>query len=88
MMHYVVLDGNKTSEYSRGRVSGIIYALTGMPKKGYAWRVTDDGCCWEHGFDCDIATRDTITQAINKLYPDAILKVRTNLGGYGKLEES
>ena len=75
-MYEMLIEGMATSEYIRGRISGIIYALSGMPKKGYGWRVEADGRDW---FLCFNATEDqkrSIVECIETLYPKAFMGVR------------
>ena len=71
----IVIDGTKVSDYIRGRISGMIYVLTGQPEKGFAWRtVAGHG----HWIMLVLATEEqiaAITDCVKKVYPEAILAV-------------
>ena len=73
MEHLIMLVSDvNLNDYIRGRISGIIYALSGMPEEGYGWmRDADNGnelLC----FDCTEEQYTAITATINKLYGDLI----------------
>lgn len=77
MVNYIVLDGYKTTDYIRGRISGMIHVLAGMPDKGFAWLVTDDYSSWRLAFEGDDQLCQTVVEAVNRFYPNAILEVWT-----------
>jgi hypothetical protein len=72
----VLLHGPATNGYIKGRVSGIIYALTGMPEKEYVWMESADGLDVTMRFDTTPDQSKIIVNCINKLYPNAYVGVR------------
>lgn len=72
MAHYIRVEHNdKLNEYIQGRMSGIIYALSGMPEIGYAWQRRVDGSELLR-FDCTDEQFEQIREAINNCYGGVI----------------
>lgn len=73
----ILVHGPAANDYIMGRISGIIYALSGMPEKEYAWKIESDG------LDCLLiyeATEEqhlTITRCVYHLYPKAYVGARS-----------
>jgi hypothetical protein len=74
MLYEIVLNENKLNEYQLGRISGIIYALSGMPEQGYAIKMHQDGdrCSMFFKGNADILYE--VQKAINKLYPGVMVE--------------
>ena len=69
------IDGKKTSDYIRGRISGMAYVLLGQSEKTGAWRKAPGDIHWIMQI---LATEEqivAITDCVNKVYPDAIMLV-------------
>ena len=65
-----------TNDYIRGRISGFITVLTGMPDMTYGWTTDKTTRDWLTKY---IATEDqhkAIKACIEKYYPDAYVGVR------------
>lgn len=60
-----------TNEYIRGRISGFVAVLTGMPDKGYPWMVDADERDWFMRYDATEEQHNTIVACIEKYYPNA-----------------
>lgn len=69
----IVLDGSKLDEYKRGLISGIMYVLTGMPKKTYSWGLSKDGCLWYKTLECTSEQFTNVITAIEDVIPGVIL---------------
>lgn len=80
MKYCVVLDGKMTTEYTRGRINGIIYVLSGMPQisYGYTREATEYFDHYITAFEGDEDMCQTIGKTINELYPGVIIQIRTN----------
>ena len=76
MKYYIVVDGKKTTEYTRGRINGMIYVLSGMPAMsyGYTRRASDDHEHYITAFEGDEIMLQTIVKTINEVYSDAIVR--------------
>ena len=73
MLNMITLDGTKLNEFQQGKVSGIIWALTGMPEKSYAIKVSKDGSEVTMTFDCTDQQFFNVMDAINTAYPGVII---------------
>lgn len=73
----IVIDGLKTNEYMRGRISGMIYVLTGQAHRGYAWRKAPGDNHWIMQVLATDEQIVTISECIEKVYPDVIMLVTT-----------
>ena len=72
MKHIIrIIPCEKLNEYIQGRISGIIYALSGMPEIGYAWMRRTNGVEYMR-FDCTDEQFALIKETIGKLYGDFI----------------
>ena len=69
MKTYEILINSKlANKYIMGRISGIIYALTGMPKKGYPiWEGERDSLM---RFDATEEQSAAVHNCLNNLYPN------------------
>ena len=65
--YQIMLSGEKLNDYIEGRISGIIYALSGMPDMEHAVECMDDGSK-VITFNCSEAQFHTIAMAINNVY--------------------
>lgn len=65
-----------TNEYIRGRISGIIHVLSGMPEKGYAWKTQEEELDWTIRYDATEEQHEAIKAYIEKYYPNAYAGVR------------
>jgi hypothetical protein len=73
----VLINGEPmTNEYIRGRISGFIAVLTGMPDKGYPWRTWEDGLGWTTRYDATEEQHEAIRACIEKYYPNAYAGVK------------
>lgn len=72
----IYVDGNKTNDYIRGRISGMIYVLTGQPEMTYGWCTARGGVHLLTRVDVEAEQMEAIKNCINKVYPDAILLVK------------
>ena len=72
-LHKIVFDRYHMNEYIRGRVSGIMWSLSGMPDNGYPWVKPGKSISWEICVECTVEEFDNIVNAINKLYAGYIL---------------
>lgn len=66
----ITLSGERLNEHIVGFVAGVIYAITGMPDRSYAWIEKRNG---DRHTDIDATEeqRDLIEKAIGKAYPKA-----------------
>lgn len=74
--YLIYIDGKKTNTYIRGRISGMIYVLTGQPEMTFGWAKARGDI---HYMTKVVATEEqltAITDCIKKVYPDAILLVK------------
>ena len=83
-IYEVVIDGKKTNEYIRGRISGMSYILTGMPEKVYGWGYRKDKDEWVWLFGATKELYQTVIDAIEKVYPGVIKYERINNENAGK----
>lgn len=65
-----------TNAYIRGRISGFVTVLTGMPDKGYAWKTWGDERDWLMRYDATEEQHKAVKTCIEKYYPDAYAGVR------------
>ena len=75
MKTYKILINSKlTNNYINGRISGIIYVLTGMPKKGYPiWNGDLDTVM---RFDATEEQAKAVADCVNNLYPNIYVGMR------------
>lgn len=73
-MYEIVLDGKKTSDYIRGRISGIIYVLTRKPDKGFPWKCERTENRWTLTTVCSEEVFNDIIETINRVYPGVIIE--------------
>lgn len=74
MLYEIILNENKLNDYQIGRISGIVYVLSGRPEKGHPIkRHQDDGHC-SMFFEGNSEILYEIQKTINKLYPDAFVE--------------
>lgn len=73
-MYKIVLDGKKTSDYIRGRISGIIYVLTRKPDKGFPWKCEQTENRWTLTTVCSEEVFNDIIETINRVYPGVIIE--------------
>ena len=73
MLYEITLNESKLNEYQIGRISGIIYVLSGMPGKGYPFKRPRVGRC-SMFFEGNPDILYEIQKAINKLYPGVIVE--------------
>ena len=74
MVREIVFDGRKLNQYQRGRISGMVYVLAGMPDNGYGWCTNDDGSVVIKLVKCTDEQYETIIKTIDKVYPEALVK--------------
>jgi hypothetical protein len=72
----VLLHGPAMNDYIKGRINGIIYALSGMPEKEYAWTMSKNTPDVTMRFDATEEQCEAIVSSLNKLYSKAFLGVR------------
>ena len=72
----MLLHGPAINDYIKGRIGGIIYALTGMPEKEYAFAESKDGLDVYMQFDATQEQCETVVNCINKIYNKAFVGVR------------
>lgn len=77
MRRTVMLDSRKLNDYQKGRISGIIYALSGMPEKTYPWRMHKDSVYWIATFDGTDKQYCAVIDAIERAYPGVIFYTGT-----------
>jgi hypothetical protein len=65
-----------TNDYIRGRISGFVTVLTGMPEKGYPWKVWEDAGDYLMRYDATEEEHAAIKACLDKYYPDAYAGVR------------
>ena len=66
-----------TNAYIRGRISGFVTVITGMPDKGYPWRTLDEDVTDViMRYDATEEQSCLIKACIDKYYPDAYAGVR------------
>ena len=74
MLYEIILNENKLNDYQIGRISGIVYVLSGMPEKGHPIkRHQGDGRC-SMFFNGNADILYEIQKTINKLYPGAFVE--------------
>lgn len=64
----ITLSGEHLNEYIEGRISGMIYVLTGMPNSRYAWRKHEDDERSYLNFKATEEQYNAICEAIDKTY--------------------
>jgi hypothetical protein len=70
----ILIDSRLTNKYINGRINGIIYVLTGMPKKQYRWEVDErDTTMW---FDATEEQAKAVADCLNNLYPNIYMGMR------------
>ena len=72
----MLLHGPATNDYIKGRISGIIHVLTGMPEKQYVWMGYTDNPDLRVRFDATQEQCEAIRACIGKLYSKAFMGVR------------
>lgn len=78
MKYYVVIDGKETTTYTRGRINGIIYVLSGMPAMSYGYyqEGTEDHVNFVTAFEGDEEMLRKIVNVIDDIYPGVIVETR------------
>lgn len=74
MLYEITLNENKLNDYQIGRISGIVYVLSGMPEKHYGFRRHQDGGYCSIFFEGNPDILYNVQKTINKLYPCAIIE--------------
>ena len=69
----IELRRDKLNEFKIGRISGIIWALTGMPEQEYAWTESEDGTVCTMIFETDADGMCLVHDTIEKWYPGVII---------------
>jgi hypothetical protein len=72
----ILVDGRRANDYIKGRISGIVDALTGMPEVRYCWKSVNDGIEWTLNFDATEEQRRSVMEALNKCHFDAFVGIR------------
>ena len=74
MLYEIILNEKQLNEYQIGRISGIVYVLSGMPERGYPImrHKGDDRCSMFFIGNSDILYK--VQETINKLYPGAMVE--------------
>lgn len=74
MPREIVFDGTKLNDYKKGRISGMVYILAGMPKKTWGWGRRDNRNEWVWFFECPEGKYNTIVETIESVYPGVIIR--------------
>lgn len=70
----ILLNRSYMNEYIEGRISGIIYVLSGMPDSGYV--IMHDGPDTMMRFDGTEDQVKAVADCLNKLYPEIYAGMR------------
>ena len=65
-----------TNDYIRGRISGFVTVLTGMPDMTYGWTTDKTTRDWLTKYTATEEQHEAIKACIEKYYPDAYAGVR------------
>lgn len=64
----IFVDCRTANDYDRGRISGLIHVLTGMPKREYAWE-RNNNYDWTKMFDAEKEQSWAVADCLNRMYP-------------------
>jgi hypothetical protein len=64
-----------TNDYIRGRISGFITVITGMPEMTYGWSHGECMCDWITKYNATKEQHEAIVECIGRYYPDAVVGV-------------
>lgn len=69
----ILVDARTANDYIMGRISGIIYVLTGMPKRQYPWERNHE-YDWTMMFDAENDTQAwAVADCLNNMHPTSYL---------------
>lgn len=74
MYYEIVLDKEKLNDYKKGRISGMIYVLSGKPYKAFAWARKKDDTHYYAVTKCTEEQFKEIVDTIEDVYPGVIIK--------------
>ena len=74
--YQLVADDYTTTTFVRGRISGMIYVLTGQPEKDYGWTKAPGDVHWITRFIADAEQYKAVIDCVEKKYPNTILHVK------------
>ena len=72
----MLVHGPAVNNYIMGRISGIIYVLSGMPEKEYVWKIESDGRDCLLIYEASEEQHLAITRCIHHRYPKAYVGAR------------
>lgn len=71
----ILLNHSPGNDYIRGRISGVVYVLSGRPKREYAW-IWDCELDWTWMFEASEEQANVIQECLNKMYPNTFVGMR------------
>lgn len=71
----ILLNPKAVNQFMMGRIGGVVYVLSGRPKREYAW-VQDDDCDLTWMFEATEGQADEIRECLNEMYPKAFVGMR------------
>lgn len=78
MRKEIVFDGTKMNDFMRGRISGIVYVLMGMPKETWGWFKREASNEWVWFVECTDDEYLDIVDTIEIAHPGVIIYNENN----------